>query len=241
MATFAPPAVRLEPTARWIRVRAGDTTIADSRRAQLLVRFGPGVLPTYVLPPEDVREDLLTPDGDLRLGDEVLEGVATRFGVDDVADAGHWTFTWDGRLTWLEEAMEVVVHARDPKHRVDAIPSERHIEIRVGGELIAESRSPHALFETSLPTRWYLPAQDVRQELLEPSGTTTSCPFKGTARYWHVRVNGDVRRDLAWSYEQPIPECPRIAGLIAFFDERVDVTIDGEPQARPRTPWSPPE
>jgi uncharacterized protein (DUF427 family) len=164
--------------------------------------------------------------------------VATRFGDDDPAPTGHWTFTWDGRLSWFEEAMEVAVHARDPTKRVDAMPSERHVEIRVGGELVAESRSAHALFETGLPTRWYLPARDVRHDLLEHSDTSTSCPYKGTARYWHVRVGGELHDDLAWSYPQPIPECPRIAGLIAFFNERVEVTIDGERQTAPRTPWS---
>jgi uncharacterized protein (DUF427 family) len=238
MPDFEPPTPRLEPTPRWIRVRAGDTWIADSRRAQLLVWFGPGRLPTYVLPPEDVRTDLLTPEGDLHLDGRVLERVATRFGDDDPAPTGHWTFTWDGRLSWFEEAMEVAVHARDPTKRVDAMPSERHVEIRVGGELVAESRSAHALFETGLPTRWYLPARDVRHDLLEHSDTSTSCPYKGTARYWHVRVGGELHDDLAWSYPQPIPECPRIAGLIAFFNERVEVTIDGERQTAPRTPWS---
>ena len=67
----------------------------------------------------------------------------------------------------------------------------------------------------------------------------TSCPYKGTARYWDVRAGGELHRDLAWSYPEPIAECGRVAGLIAFFDERVDLTIDGVPQERPVTPWSP--
>jgi uncharacterized protein (DUF427 family) len=221
-----------EPSQRWIRVRAGDTWVADSRRAQLRVEFGPDRRPTYLLPPEDVRTDLLTEDGDLRLDGEVLEGVAQR--ID-----GLWTFAWDGRVTWFEEAMEVVVHARDTRSRVDTMPSERHVAIHVAGELVAESRTPHALFETGLPPRWYLPMQDVRQDLLEPSDSLSSCPYKGTARYWHVRAGGELHRDLAWSYPQPIPECPRITGLVAFYDEKVDVTIDGERQERPVTPFSP--
>jgi hypothetical protein len=97
----------------------------------------------------------------------------------ETADA-HWTFTWrDPRIEWYEEATEVQVHARDPRHRVDAIPSERHVRVELDGELLAESRRPLALFESGLPTRWYLPAEDVRQELLEPSDTTTRCPYKG--------------------------------------------------------------
>jgi uncharacterized protein (DUF427 family) len=239
MAAFEPPPPRLEPTPRWIRVRAGDTWIADSRRAQLLVWFGPGRLPTYVFPPEDVRTDLIGPAGDVLCGGRTLEGVARRFGPGELAPEGHWTFTWDGRVSWFEEAMEVVVHARDPSKRVDAIPSDRHVEVRVDGELVAESRSAHALFETDLPTRWYLPAHDVRGDVLEPSHTATSCPYKGTARYWHVRTGEALHEDLVWSYGQPIPECPRIAGLLCFFNERVDLTIDGQLQSRPLTPWTP--
>ena len=231
MTEFSPPPRHVEPTPRWIRVRAGDTWIADSRRAELLVEYGPGRLPTYILPPEDVRTDLLTPEGDLRVNGHVLERVARR--VDD-----GWTFAWDGRVTWFEEATEVVVHPRDPKHRVDAIPSERHVVLEVGGEVVAESRRPTAVFETSLPIRWYLPPEDVRQDLLEPSSTVTSCPYKGTARYWSVRAGGELHEDLVWSYPDPIPEQPRLKGLLAFFDERVDLTIDGERQDRPKTPWS---
>ena len=156
MGSFTPPPATVAPTQRWIRVRAGDTWVADSRRAQLRVEFGPGRLPTYLLPAEDVRTDLLTDDGDLRVDGQVLEGVARR------TEDGMWTFAWDGRVTWFEEAAEVFVHPRDPYHRVDAMPSERHVEVRLGGELGCDSRAPHALFETHLPTRWYLPQQDVR-------------------------------------------------------------------------------
>jgi uncharacterized protein (DUF427 family) len=225
------PGRRVEPTERWIRVRAGDTWVADSRRAQLLVDFGPDRRPTYLLHDEDVRTDLLNEDGDLRVDGEVLAGVAER--ID-----GLWTFAWDGRVRWFEEASEVVVHARDTRSRIDAMPSERHVRIHVAGDLVAESRTPHALFETGLPPRWYLPMQDVRQDLLEPSDSQTSCPYKGTARYWHVRAGGELHRDLAWSYPEPIPECPRIAGLVAFYDEKVDVTLDGERLQRPITPFS---
>jgi uncharacterized protein (DUF427 family) len=231
MSEFSPPPRHIEPTPRWIRVRAGDTWVADSRRAKLLVEYGPGRLPTYILPPEDVRTDLLTPDGDLRLNGDVLEGVA-----EQLEDG--WTFSWDGRVTWFEEAAEVLVHPRDPKHRVDAIPSERHVVVKVGCEVVAESRRPTAVFETSLPIRWYLPAEDVRQDLLEPSDTVTRCPYKGTARYWSVRAGDELHDNLVWSYPDPIAEQPGLKGLLAFFDERVDLTLDGERQERPKTPWS---
>lgn len=221
------PAPRLEPSPRWVRVRAGDEWVADSRRARLLAWYGPGMLPTYCFAAEDVRVDLLPGLGDAAVPLQVAGA------------EGMWTFTWDGRVRWFEEAMEVFVHAKDPRTRVDAVPSERHVRVEIAGELVAESRRPHALFETTLPTRWYLPAEDVRQDLLEPSDTVSQCPYKGTARYWSVRAGGRLHPDVAWSYPDPVPENPRIAGLIAFFNEKVDLTIDGELEARPDTPWSP--
>ena len=245
-----PPAVESSP--RWVRVRAGDVVVADSRRAQLLIWYGPGMLPTYCLPPDDVRTDLLHPSGpptgpgflvdhDVRNGATALERVAQRF--DDPpppleALAGWWTFTWDRGLSWFEEAQEIHVHARDPHKRVDAVPSERQVRVELDGEVVAESRRPVALFETWLPTRWYLPMEDVRRELLVPSETVTRCPYKGTAAYWSAQVGGARHADVAWTYAEPIPECPRIAGLVCFFNERVDLTVDGVAQARPRSPWS---
>ncbi|WP_205696865.1 DUF427 domain-containing protein [Conexibacter sp. SYSU D00693] len=221
------PPERVEPTPRWVRVRAGDRWVADSRSALLHVRYGPGVLPTYCFAPEDV---------DLEAVAALPPGAARRLSVADGAPAeldGHWTFTWDGTVRWFEEAEEVVVHARDPRHRVDVVPSERHVVVAHEGEVLADSRRPHALFETTLPTRWYLPPQDVRLDLLEPSTTVSRCPFKGTARF--LRHGG---RDLAWVYDEPIPECPKVAGLVCFFDEHVDLAIDGERQRRPVTPWT---
>jgi uncharacterized protein (DUF427 family) len=248
------PPWRWEPSPRWIRVRAGDTTVADSRRAQLLVWYGPGMLPTYCLPVEDVRADLLVPAGssepgrppflvdhDVRVGDLVVPGAARLFrdppapidGLD-----GYWTFTWDEGLTWVEEALEIHVHARDPSKRVDAVPSERHVQVELDGRLVADSRGPVALFETTLPTRWYLPLDDVDEDVLVPSDTESRCPYKGTARYWSVRVGDRTHADMAWSYADPVVECPRIKGLVAFFNEKVDLIVDGARQERPQSPWS---
>jgi uncharacterized protein (DUF427 family)/RimJ/RimL family protein N-acetyltransferase len=209
------PSGRIEPTARWIRVKAGDTWIADTRRALLVVRYGPGRLPTYAIPEADVRTDLLGADAQRILDD-------------------HWTFTWDQGVRWFEEAEEVHVHARDPQKRVDALPSTRHVRISVEGETLAESDRPVALFETGLPPRWYLPAEDVRLDLLAPTDTATRCPYKGTAAYRSFGAHDD----LAWSYAEPLPAVAAIRDRIAFFDERIDLELDGVAQERPRTPWS---
>jgi uncharacterized protein (DUF427 family) len=218
---------RVEPTPRRVRVRAGGKWIADSRAALLYVRYGPGRLPTYCFAEADLDMDAVA---------ALPDGVVHRFGADAGAPPaldGHWTFTWDDRVEWFEEAERVFVHARDPRHRVDVVASDRHIVVAHDGDVLADSHRPSALFETTLPTRWYFPPDDVRLDLLSPSETRTRCPFKGAARFYRHRD-----RDIAWVYDEPIAECPRVAGLIAFFNEHVDLTIDGEPQRRPFTPWS---
>ena len=246
------PTPRVEPSPRWVRVRTGDVWVADSRRALLLTWYGPGMLPTYCFPAEDVRIDLVRPSSkpgtsplvvehDLLVGDQVLERAAQLFAefpppLSDLE--GHWSFPWDGRVSWFEEALEIRVHARDPSKRVDVVPSERHVQVQIAGERVADSQTPHALFETSLPTRWYLPVDDDEWEHLEPSDTVSQCPYKGTARYWSVRAGGELHRDVAWSYPDPVVECPRIADLVCFFNEKVDLAIDGVAQPRPVTPWS---
>ena len=248
------PPPRLEPTPRWIRVRRGDVWIADSTHALLLAWYGPHRLPTYCLPPDAVRTDVLTPSAAgiapaefMTPHDVVVDGSTSEHAAFLLCDPpapfesadGYWTFTWDDpSIEWYEEATKVHVHARDPQHRVDAVPSERHVRVELDGELLAESRRPTAVFETTLPTRWYLPREEVRMELLEPSETVTHCPFKGVATFYSARVGDVVHRDVAWSYQDPIPENPRIADLIAFFNERVDLVVDGERQRRPFTPWS---
>jgi uncharacterized protein (DUF427 family) len=112
------------------------------------------------------------------------------------------------------------------------------VEIRVGGETVGRSIRPLLLFETSLPTRYYLPFADVRAECLEPSDTVTRCPYKGRARYWSVRAGGLLVPDAAWSYPDPIPENPKIRDLVCFFTERVDLVLDGVAQPRTVSPWS---
>ena len=246
---MGPPPPRVEPTPRRIRVRVGGREVADSRDALLIVWFGRSRLPTYALPPGDVVADLLTPaageDGPfthgVRTEGGIVPGVARA--IDDpepeVAPArGWWTFAWDDRVTWLEEAHEAEVHARDPRKRVDAVPSDRHVRISVGGVLLADTRRPLAVFETDLPTRWYVPREDLVAGALTPSGSSSRCPYKGTAAYWDARAGDAVLTDIAWAYEEPVVECPRLAGHVAFWNERCDIEVDGVLQERPVTPWS---
>ncbi len=245
--------VRLEPTERRVRAMAGGRTVADSKRAQLL--YLPPPFNAYAFPREDVRWDVLSESESglnmpglgkvehwsVSVDGKVREGAAWTFpepppGLD--ALAGLVVLRWHLMDAWFEEDDEVFGHPRDPYHRVDVLNSSRHITVTVGGELVAESRRPRLLFETGLPVRYYIPMLDVRMELLEPSSNTSRCPYKGVASYWSVHAGGSTHPDLAWAYKAPIPECPKIENLIAFFNERVDLDLDGERLQRPQTPWS---
>ncbi len=112
-------------------------------------------------------------------------------------------------------------------HTIELVPSEKHLRVVVGGELVAESRRPLALHETGYQPRWYLPIEDVRDGVLEPSEKTTHCPFKGDAAYYSVRAGGELHPDLVWTYRDPIPSVRDIAGLVCFYEEKVELTVEG--------------
>ncbi|MBM3526183.1 MAG: DUF427 domain-containing protein, partial [Alphaproteobacteria bacterium] len=153
--------------------------------------------------------------------------------------AGTCAFYWDRVDRWYEEDEEVFRHPRDPRKRVDAIRSSREVRVVLGGETVAQSRRAVFLFETDMPARYYLPFEDVRAGLLRPSATSTICPYKGTASYWSAEIGGQDFADIAWAYLDPIPECPKIKGLVAFWNEKVDaILVDGAEAPKLRTPWS---
>lgn len=248
----ADPGPLVEPTPRWVRVRFAGQVIADSRRALLLRQYGREQLPGYYFPQEDVRMGALVgatdaaPDGEVswrsvQVGDEVATNAAwvvLRPPQALAALAAHVSFAWGRMDGWYEEEEEVFVHARDPYTRVDVLPSSRHVRVSIAGAVVAETRRPHLLFETSLPTRYYIPREDVRMDLLEPTGLKTRCPYKGIASYWNVTAGDRVAQNVVWSYPDPIVECPKIRELLCFFNERVDLIVDGELRPRPTTPWS---
>jgi uncharacterized protein (DUF427 family) len=171
-------------------------------------------------------------------GGRVAENAVWRYPepIDECPDiADHVAFYWNAMDSWWEEDDQVFKHARDPYHRVDVLRSSRHVTVEIDGEVVAETHRPLLLVETSLPPRWYVPRADVRLDLLTPTDTTSTCPYKGNASYFSLGDN----EDIAWSYLTPIPECPKIEQAICFFTERdaVTLTVDGEEQARPETHW----
>ena len=234
-----------EPGQKRVRAYLGGHLVVDTDRP-LLVWEGPQY-PAYYLPREDVVA-ALKPTGattELRTGDraqtfDVVVGGARADGAARIAVepstpelAGHVRIPWRAMDAWFEEDEQVTVHPRDPYVRIDALSSTRHVTVEVAGEVVADTRAPVMLYETGLIARRYLPATDVRRELLEPSQTVTHCPYKGTTRYYHVVAGGQRLDDVAWEYPTPLPESRPIAGRICFDDVRVDVTLDGRRLPRP--------
>jgi uncharacterized protein (DUF427 family) len=242
--------LRYEPIERRVRAIAGGETLVDSRRA-LLVWEPRRICPSYAVPAADIRAELSpapeangqaagvlhpgvpfgvhTTAGDpLTVGDRV--GAGFRF-ADEALD-GYVELDFRAFDEWYEEEERIFSHPRDPFHRVDILPSSRSVRIEVDGETVAETTRARLLFETSVYTRFYIPREDVRPEL-QPSERTSHCPYKGQASYWSVEAGGRLRQDLGWSYENPRPEVSAIQGFVAFWDERVDVYLDGELRSRP--------
>lgn len=248
-----PGAVAIEPARRRVRVRVGDTWVGDSDHAVLL--FEQGFTPRWYLPRHDVRADLLRENGrftdtlgrgparwhDLVLPDRTITDAAWDHpsppdGCPDLG--GLVSFEWNLMDGWYEEDDEAFVHPRDPYTRVDVLGTSRHVVVRIDGTVVADSRRPLLLLETGAPARWYLPPDDVRRDLLQPSDSFTLCPYKGRASYWHVRAGDTVLRDLVWSYEAPIAGMERITGHLCLFAEFVDTFVDGVQEPRPVSKWA---
>jgi uncharacterized protein (DUF427 family) len=165
-----------------------------------------------------------------------LEGAAFR--PDDPDLGGYVILDWSAFTQWYEEDHPVLGHPHDPFDRIDCLQSTRHVVVSVNGRILADSHAPTLLFETPLPVRFYLPREDVRMEVLRASATHTTCAYKGLASYWTAEVDDTTYPDIAWSYEHPLHDALPVTGLIAFFTERVDLSVDGVDIERPMTPWS---
>jgi uncharacterized protein (DUF427 family) len=206
--------------------------------------------PQYYIPIGDVRRDLLVPEGRKEHSPRGIVDVhalggagearrnAAKVLLDSPVEAlsGTVRFEWGALDAWFEEDEQVFVHPRNPYVRVDALRSSRRVRVELDGAVLAETSSPVMVFETGLPTRYYFSRTDINFERLIPSGTVTQCPYKGTTTgYWSVRTEKAVYPDLAWAYDFPTRQLLPIAGMIAFYNEKVDIIVDGETLERPRT------
>ena len=251
--------LRVEPTRKRVRAYLGDTLVADSRDA-VLVWEPRRVVPGYAVPRGDVAADLVEAAGpapepaagagpvfpdvpfavhttrgtayDVRTATGTAPSAAFAFADPDLG--GRVALDGDA-LRWFEEDDEIGGHPRDPFHRVDVRHGTAQVRVEVDGVLVAHSTRPLVVFETGMPPRYYVPREDVRIDL-DATETTSACPYKGLATYWAVTVGGSARGDVAWSYEEPLPDAAELAGAVAFYDDRADVTVDGLPAGRPATP-----
>ncbi|HXG50643.1 MAG TPA: DUF427 domain-containing protein [candidate division Zixibacteria bacterium] len=246
--------IHVSESPRHVRVVFGGETIADSKRVKLLREAGE--LPVYYFPLTDTRVDLMKPSErrsvcpykgeavywSLEAGSKIAKDAAWSYPnpkreAEELKD--HVAFAWTPMDAWYEEDEEVYVHPRDPFKRVDVLHSRRHVRVVVDGVTVADTRRPRLLFETNHPVRYYIEPEDIRMELLVPSPTRSRCPYKGLATYWSVRIGDRLLEDLAWGYMETVPECPKIKGLLCFFQERgAEHLVDGEWIAPPRTKWA---
>lgn len=236
-----------EVSAKRIRAVFAGETIADSTRTTMVWEHP--YYPNYYFPRDDVRTDLLA-ESDHRSTHEDL-GQADHFtiqvGDNDGLNAA-WRypdspveavrelirFDWGAMDRWYEEDEQIFVHPRNPYARIDILDSRRHIQVEIDGVMVADSIRPKLLFETHMPTRYYLPKIDVRFDLLTPSDTFSQCPYKGVPEYWSADVDGVEHRNIVWSYPSPVAETAKIAGLMCFYNEKLDITVDGVPERLPQ-------
>ncbi len=242
--------IKIEPSRKRVRAYLGGQAVVDTL-APMLVWELP-YYPTYYLPVDDLRATLEangevshSPSrGDAKVYDVIINGqvakaAALRYQDSPIPELRDLVrIEWQSMDEWFEEDEPVYVHPRDPYSRVDILTSTRHVVVEVDGVRVADSQQPRILFETGLPPRYYLPLTDVRMDLLRPSDTQTMCPYKGTATYWNIAIGDVEHEDLVWTYRSPFAESQKIAGLACFYNEKLDIYLDGDLQERPRTPFS---
>jgi uncharacterized protein (DUF427 family) len=235
--------LRHEPTDKWVRAIVGDEAVADTTSA-LLVWEPRRVVPSYAVPVGNLRAELhpvpslgdggrpllhpgipfayhSTPGESFTLRTAERDLPSAGFRPADPDLAGYVVLDFTAFDAWYEEDVRLVGHPNDPYHRIDIRRSSRHLRLELGGVVLVETDRPTLVFETNLPVRYYLPKEDVRVEL-RPSDHRTSCAYKGQASYWSI----GGQENLVWAYEHPLEEARELAGLVAFYDERVQVSLD---------------
>jgi uncharacterized protein (DUF427 family) len=245
---------RWEPSPRHVRALFNGQTVADSRRVMLLIE--PQHLPVFYFPFEDVRRERMEPTDlhtfsprkgeasywSIRVGDRVAENAAWSYPnppAGGPAVAGYVAFYWNKLDSWYEEDEQAYAHARDPYKLIDTRQSSRHVRVMLGETAIADTRRPLLLFETGLPTRYYIPQEDVRMDLLESSDRVTECAYKGQASHWHAKIGDQIYNNIAWTYHQPTTLVAPIAEMICFYNERVGALYDDDQLlSKPKTQWS---
>lgn len=249
------PVKTLSTTPKRVRVRLGGKFVVDTTRAVLVWEHA--YYPAYYLPLADFRAGALEYDDG---GEGKMKGFVTatlRGGKERWTDL---VLIFRGKVLtdlvrvphdevdgWFEEDVRIDVHPKDPFKRVDVLYSSRPVRVLVAGVEVAHARAGcFQLYETGLPVRFYLPPAMVHSGFLVESGRRSACPYKGTAGYFSVvfppGLGGEENErrfeDLVWYYENPKLECAAIAGCLCFYNERVDIELDGVLLDRPETKFS---
>lgn len=226
-----------EPLRRRLRVKLADEWIADSE--DVLVLHEPGRYPVAFFPLADVRPGVLVSENPptrtpvfgatewftVKVGERrVVLGAWQYTALPDYAVElrGRVAFTWQAMDAFFEEDERILGHAADPYHRNDIRQSSRHLVVRDGARVIADTLRPLVLYESGFAPRWYVPRQDIDEKALMPVEGQTFCPYKGLASYYDI---GEHKR-AAWSYLQAWPEVARVANLVSFEPDVIDVFLD---------------
>ncbi|MBV7327251.1 DUF427 domain-containing protein [Chloroflexi bacterium TSY] len=236
---------RWEPTDRWVRAFRDGQVIANSKNPVLMLE-GRGEQ-DYYFPVADVKMELFEESDytesdedrgikkfwNLRMNGDLIKNAAWTYEQKDERPdfTDHIALDWHAMEHWYEEEEEIFNHPRNPYHRVDFIPSSRHIEVIVDGVKLASTDHPLLVFETNLPTRYYIPQTDVNHQYFEPTELKTHCPYKGDCDYYDIVVNNNRYENAAWTYPNPLPEAPRLKGTLAFWaekDQRIQLLVDGK-------------
>lgn len=241
-----------EPTQKQVRVEFNGQAIAESAKTILMRESSYEI--HYYFPEDAVNKDYLVDEGyteesgyrglaqfwSVKVGDKVAENAAWTYPNEPKNDKrpdlrGYISFKFDAMDKWYEEAEEIIIHPRDSYHRVDIVRSNRHVRVEIGGVTVADTNNAMFLFETGLPARYYIPQDDIEMEYLTAVDNQTGCPYKGYASYWSVNISGEDYGEVVWGYPHPLSESHKIKGLLSFYNEKVDIYVDGELEERPQT------
>ena len=237
------------PTGTRIRAYFGGKPLADSSRA-LLVRESPFKM-NYAFPQGDVQMSFLTkldkepesPSKGRILSYHIDDGSGSRaeksaYAYPDLKEGrpnlrGYILLNWNAMDSWYEEEEEMLGHPRDPFTRIDVRKSSKHVVVKFNDTVIADSSNPRILLETGLPIRYYIPESDIHWDYLVPIEKTTVCPYKGKSKYWSIQVKGEEAPETAWAYPEPLQDAERVKGTVCFYQEKLSVYVDDQPQEQP--------
>jgi len=241
------------PTPKRIRAIFNGEVIADSTNVLILRETRHA--PVYYFPKSDIHMERLRNSEHgttcsikgkasywhITSNDKVIENAAWSYetpvaGAEKIA--GYTAFYFNMMDHWYEDDEEIFVHPKDPFVRIDVRKSKQPIRVVIGGETVAETTQARLLYETGSVTRYYIPKEDIRMDLLESTDLNTSCPYKGTCDYWNVKIKDVEFENVVWSYPHPHPEASGIENLLCFYNEKVDeILVEDKPASTSKILW----